>query len=208
MPPPDSPVQVRVAVPEDLDRVVATMTSAFLEDPVWGPAFPDQVARTEQAATFWRLFVASAQRYPWVLVTDRVEAAALWIPPGGEDLTAAESDGFEQFLLTIVDRPAANGILAVSEQFERHRPSEPHFYLSLLATHAEHRGAGLGMALLRENLARIDALGAPAYLESSNPVNDQRYRDVGFVDRDTFTIASGHVVTTMWRPAAAHGQRP
>lgn len=57
------------------------------------------------------------------------------------------------------------------------------------------------MGLLTESLTRIDALGAPAYLESSNPVNNGRYQSVGFVPRDQITTATGHVVTTMWRPA-------
>ncbi len=81
------------------------------------------------------------------------------------------------------------------------RPSEPHFYLTLLATHGDHRGRGLGMGLLRENLARLDDLGVPAYLESSNPANDKRYAGVGFIPRDTIILATGHPVTTMWRPA-------
>ncbi|MEV7114326.1 hypothetical protein [Streptomyces anulatus] len=40
------------------------MTAAFFCDPLWGPAFPDEPRRDVQAATMWRLYVASAQRYP------------------------------------------------------------------------------------------------------------------------------------------------
>jgi len=57
------------------------------------------------------------------------------------------------------------------------------------------------MSLLRENLDRIDALGGAAHLESSNPVNDARYRSVGFERQGEFTAASGHIITTMWRSA-------
>ncbi|MEU3735096.1 hypothetical protein AB0E81_37765 [Streptomyces sp. NPDC033538] len=57
------------------------------------------------------------------------------------------------------------------------------------------------MSLLAESLSRIDALGAPAYLESSNPANIRRYESCGFTARDEITTATGHVVTTMWRPA-------
>jgi hypothetical protein len=38
-------------------------------------------------------------------------------------------------------------------------------------------------------------------LESSNPANLARYQSVGFTARDTITSATGHIVTTMWRPA-------
>jgi len=122
-------------------------------------------------------------------------------PSGGIDLTDNESLGFESFLVDLVGKEAAKGILVISAQFEEVRPTEPHFYLSLLATHRDHRGRGLGMGLLRENLERIDALGGAAHLESSNPVNDARYRSVGFEWQGEFTVASGHVITTMWRSA-------
>ena len=56
------------------------------------------------------------------------------------------------------------------------------------------------MALLTETLGRIDAEHAPAYLESSNPVNIPRYESVGFVPRSTFELPDDNgTVTTMWR---------
>ncbi|HEY7813487.1 MAG TPA: GNAT family N-acetyltransferase, partial [Nakamurella sp.] len=89
------------------------------------------------------------------------------------------------------------------EALDAAHPHEPHYYLSLFATHEAHRGKGLGMELLRESLARIDAAGMPAYLESTNPANLKRYESVGFTESDRLTVPSGAVVTTMWRPARA-----
>ena len=192
---------VRVATTDDLDGVVATLTSAFFDDPLWGPAFPDLTRREAQASALWRLFAGSALRYPFTFVTENSESTAVWIPPGGIDLTETESVNFESFLVDLVGEEAANGILVISAQFEEVRPTKPHFYLSLLATHRDHRGRGLGMELLRENLERIDAVGGAAHLESSNPVNDARYRSVGFERQGEFTVPSGHVITTMWRSA-------
>jgi GNAT superfamily N-acetyltransferase len=194
---------VRVATRADIDAIVATLTTAFFDDPMWGPAFPDAGRREAQASALWRLLVTSALRYPWMLVTENAESVAVWIPPGGAELTPAEHSGFEEFLTGITGRPVAAAILTIFEQLEAVYPSEPHFYLSLLATHNDHRGRGLGMGLLTESLARIDRLGAPAYLESSNPANNKRYESVGFTARDEITLASGHVVTTMWRPAVS-----
>jgi len=57
------------------------------------------------------------------------------------------------------------------------------------------------MGLLAGTLARIDALGAAAYLESTNPANNGRYHSAGFAPRAEITMPTGHVVTTMWRPA-------
>ena len=86
-------------------------------------------------------------------------------------------------------------------RFEAAHPSEqPHYYLSLLGTHPEQRGHGLGMALLAENLERTDAEGLPAYLESSNLANNARYERLGFRQVGEFTTPGGErTVTTMWR---------
>jgi GNAT superfamily N-acetyltransferase len=199
---PYSPVPARVATTVDIEPIVATMTTAFFHDPMWGPAFPDVERRAAQASALWRLFVTSSLRFPWMLVTDNVESAALWVPPGEAELTHDQESGFEEFLVDLTGRAVAEGIFEIFEQLEAARPSESHYYLSLLGTHDAHRGKRLGMGLLTENLARVDALGAPAYLESCNPANNARYASVGFVPQTDVVIASGHVVTTMWRPAS------
>jgi len=89
------------------------------------------------------------------------------------------------------------------ERFDAAHPhAEPHYYLSLLATHPDHRGAGHGMRLLAENLERIDQEGLPAYLESTNPANNDRYGRVGFEVVGSFEgFVPGSVITTMWRAA-------
>jgi GNAT superfamily N-acetyltransferase len=92
-------------------------------------------------------------------------------------------------------------VLDTFERFDAARlREEPHYYLSLLATHPDHRGKGTGMGLLADNLARIDAEGVPAYLESSNPANDHRYERLGFHRWGEFPLGEdGPSVTQMWR---------
>ncbi|WP_434598956.1 GNAT family N-acetyltransferase [Streptomyces sp. A5-4] len=194
-------ISARIANPANIDAIVSTMTTAFFHDPLWGPAFPDESRRAVQAAAMWRLYVTSALRYPWTLVTPSLEAAAVWIPPGGTELTHQEEKGLEDLLAQAAGPEAAKAILAIYDQLEAAHPGEPCYYLTLLGVHDDHRGKGLGIGLLAESLARIDALSAPAYLESSNPANIARYESVGFTPRDEITTATGHVVTTMWRPA-------
>jgi len=190
----------RVAGPADVDRIVEILTAAFFHDPLWGPAFPDLERRAEQAAGLWRFYVTCVQRYPWTFLTAGGEATAVWIPPGGVELTHDEEAALERLLLATIGREATNGILEIMAQFDAARPGEPHYYLGLIGTHDAHRGAGHGMRLLAENLATVDAQGAAAYLESSNPVNDVRYARLGFTPHGKITAASGHVMTTMWRP--------
>ena len=193
---------IRIAGAHDIDAVVDTVTSAFLEDPLWAPVFAGLENPSAASSRLWRLYVTSAAlRYPWTFITANSEAAAVWYPPGSEDLTEAETAGFESFLVDLVGQSRADEVTAINAAFEDAHPVEPCFYLSLLATHGDHRGRGVGMNLLRESLDHIDALTMPAYLESSNPANDRRYASVGFEVASVISMPSGQNVTTMWRPA-------
>jgi GNAT superfamily N-acetyltransferase len=94
------------------------------------------------------------------------------------------------------------------ERFETNHPDrEPHAYLSLLATHPDHRGRGIGQTLLAENLARWDELAVPSYLESTNPGNDHRYERAGFRRVGGFTaVRDGAPISTMWREVGGPGE--
>jgi len=196
-------VAARVASTEaDLDAITETISLAFHEDPIWSWAFPDPSRRQEQYAVFWRLLIAGAMRYPWVLLTEGCEAAAVWIPPGGTEIPADDEERVEPLVEDLVGLRAGE-VLELLERFDAAHPRhEPHYYLSLLGTHPAHAGRALGMALLAESLRRIDEEGMPAYLESSNPANNHRYERHGFAKIGEFYPPSSEIpVTTMWRDA-------
>jgi GNAT superfamily N-acetyltransferase len=185
-----------VAIRADLEAVTRTLWLAFRDDPLWRWAFPDHA----QLEPWWRLLIGSAFRYPWVWVAGDYSTAAVWIPPDGSELTDEEEERVEPLVEELAgDRAPA--VMQLIERFADSHPQErPHYYLSLLGTHPDSRGQGLGMALLRDNLDRIDAEGMPAYLESSNPANDERYERLGFTAVGEFSTPDGtHSVTTMWR---------
>ncbi len=187
---------VRVADPSELDALTDAMWSAFREDPLWKWAFPDH----RKLAPWWRMLIGSALRYPWVFVAGDFMAVSVWIPPGGHELTKLQ----EEQVAPLMDELAGSRGPEVVELIERfgasHPKDPPHFYLSLVGTRPEYRGAGVGVGLLAENLVRIDELGMPAYLESSNSENHARYERLGFERIDEFTTPDGsRAVATMWR---------
>ncbi len=190
---------MRVAGLPDVEALTETLTSAFAADPVWGWAFP----KPADASGFWRILVEGALRYPWTLMTPGAGAVAVWIPPGGDELTPEAAASVEPMIRTRLAAPDAERVLGVMAGFEAAgRPDEPHYYLSLLGTRLDQRGQGLGMQLLRDCLAEIDALHAPSSLESTNPANLGRYESVGFERTGSFTAGpDGPVITQMWRPA-------
>jgi GNAT superfamily N-acetyltransferase len=191
-------MEARVASDADLEGVVETLTAAFAEDPLWGWAFPD----FDDLREWWRFYVTSALRYPWVWVVDDFAAASVWIPPNGIELTPEEEGQIPDRLAELAG-PRAPEVLRLLERFDDGHPTDrPHYYLSLLGTRPDRRGEGLGMALLEENLRLIDTEGAHAYLESSNPANIPRYEKRGFRPIATFDRPDGGVsATRMWRDA-------
>ena len=183
---------------------VEILVDAFYSDPLWGWAFPDDAARRDQHRAVWTMAVEGAIRYPWVRLADGDTATAVWIPPGGTELTDAGAERFHDLLVELLGVDAPRALDAFGALDEHHPQDEPHFYLSLLGTASAHRGHGYGLALLADCLREIDAHAMPAYLESSNPANVALYARHGFGPRGTIAIPhGGPQITTMWRPARA-----
>ena len=104
---------------------------------------------------------------------------------------------------TSLEPAAARSMFELWRRFAANHPrDEPHAYLSLLVNHPDHRGQGIGQRLLAEDLARFDADGVPAYLESTNPGNDHRYERAGFERIGGFqAVLDDAPISTMWRPS-------
>jgi GNAT superfamily N-acetyltransferase len=194
--------QVRRATPADRDRVVDLVTLAFEHDPLWSRALARPGGGTDHHRRYWGLLVDGAMRHGATWLAADGAAVAVWVPPGETELTGPQEREVVE-VLTEELGPGADDCLTLLGRFETSHPRhEPHYYLSLLGTHPDHRGRGIGMALLAHNLALVDLEGSPAYLESSNPANDARYRGAGFEPVGSFAFpGGGPVVTTMWRPA-------
>lgn len=92
----------------------------------------------------------------------------------------------------------------VHSELDSLRPAEAHWYVHLLGVAPAAQGRGLGRALLRDLLVRVDAEGAASYLETDRPEN------LRFYEREGYAVVSeeqivGVSVWRMWRAArAAH----
>jgi GNAT superfamily N-acetyltransferase len=191
-------IRVMTSGLDDAPGLVGAVSEAFAADPTWSWAFPDPARRR-----LWlKLCVDNALRYPWTFRTAGFEAVSVWIPPGGSEFSPEDEEKVPGILAELAGE-RVGPVTELLRRFEEAHPRvAPHYYLSLLGTRDAHRGRGVGMALLEENLARIDAEHAPAYLESSNPANDSRYRALGFKAVARFNApGGGPAVTGMWRTA-------
>jgi GNAT superfamily N-acetyltransferase len=197
------PLTRRIADLDDVETVTQTIAMAFANDPVWGPAMGGARTTIDQKATIWRLFITGSVRYRWSSISGAGAAVSVWLPPGGTELDATQEAELAIVLGTVLGERTTAEYRELAARFDANHPHEvPHAYLSLLATHPDHRGGGIGMALLADDLERLDMLHLPAWLESTNPVNDRRYQSVGFEPVGSFrTVDEQRVITTMWRSA-------
>ena len=196
-----APLLTRPAIGADVEAMTETLCRAFAEDPVWGGwAFPDRLRAPELRRAFFDFWVRAVLRYGGVRVTPKCEAVAAWYPPG----TSQNSEEDERRLAAMAREllgEHAGVFLKGCEIIETTHPhARPHWYLSFLATHPDHRGQGLGVALLEECLARIDAEELPGYLESTYPANNRLYERLGFARVGEFILPSGGpTVGRYWR---------
>ena len=192
----------RPAGTADIEAATRCITLAFATDPIWSVALGRIDGRTDHHEPYWRLFVAGAVAHGNAFILGEGAAVSVWIPPGGAELDAAETAELETLLARSLEPADVAAMHDLFDRFEASRARVPrhHAYLSLLATHPDHRGRGIGQALLADDLAWWDQQGIPAYLESTNPANDHRYVRAGFVPIGGFhAVRDAAPVTAMWR---------
>ena len=141
----------RLARTADIDVIVEILVLAFERDPIWGVALARPDGRTDHLDPYWRLFVEGAMRFDTVRVTDDLGACAIWLPPNEDELDEDGLARLEALLDDVMGSAALEALHALYERFEASRAARaPHAYLSLLATHPDRRGQGIGQALLAQ----------------------------------------------------------
>jgi GNAT superfamily N-acetyltransferase len=128
-----------------------------------------------------------------------IGGAALWDPPGKWRQTRVEELRAMPALLMTFGTSLRRGIVA-EEIMNAAHPEEPHWYLAVIGSDPDVRGKGFGQVLMQSRLDRCDAEHAPAYLESSNPVNVPYYERFGFEVTGELTLpGGGPSLIPMWR---------
>jgi ribosomal protein S18 acetylase RimI-like enzyme len=172
---------VRLATSDDIGRLATTATRAFAEDPLLRWFFPDDDEYFELNPTLTAYLCRRWQATESQWCTDDGVALAGWAPPGRPDVDVERP--------TIVhpeSRLAKFEALRIA--FGEHTPTEPHWYLNMLATHPDWQRQGLGAALMGEVFRIADGQGLPCYLETETPDNVAYYRHHGFEVRSEWNL--------------------
>ena len=80
---------------------------------------------------------------------------SVWLPPGGTELADDQHDALGHVLSENLTPDDQTAMFELYERFAASRaPLPAHYYLSMLGTHPDHRGRGVGQGLLAADLAR------------------------------------------------------
>jgi Acetyltransferase (GNAT) family len=182
----------------DRGKALATITSAFVHDPVERWLYPDDDRYRQHFPEFAAALGCEAFSEQTAWAVDDNNAVALWLPPG----TEADGATIVDILTTTVAPAQHEDMISVLDQMNTAHPTQPHWYLAWLAVEISAQATGLGGYLLQQCLHTVDATHLPAYLETPNP------RTVDFYRRHDFEV-TGHAkagacppLTFMLRPAS------
>jgi ribosomal protein S18 acetylase RimI-like enzyme len=189
----------RIATDADAAEVGRILAAGFAEDPVLTWVFQEP-GRASKLACFFQ-FLAREALVPLGATYLLPGSCTAWTPPGTPPWPPdrVERFGAELGELCTPGDLARLDVLDTATQ-EQH-PSEPLWYLGVIATVPSSQGKGLGGALLEQSLAVVDRANQPAYLESTNPRNISLYQRHGFETIGLIELPDGPSLTKMWRAA-------
>jgi hypothetical protein len=168
--------------PQDEPSVIAMLSRAFYDDPLFGYFVPNLLHQTKGLIGFMSGAVKDARPFGevWVAHTDgKVAAGAVWLPPGGYPRSPQR-----EVLTNVRAVPAfarARGRIRESLKLlaavdKAHKDIDgPHFYLAVLGSDPLFQRLGAGSAVIAPVLERCDNEKLPAYLETQKEANIAYY---------------------------------
>ncbi|MGP8296662.1 GNAT family N-acetyltransferase [Streptomyces inhibens] len=183
----------KTATIDDAALIGRTLARAFDDDPMMHWFFPDDATREAGLGRYFTTIFT--RQYVHHGVCEHTEAAAaFWVPPGAQDKAVPDAETIQELAEILGNRaPLFQQAVAAAAG---HGPQEPHWYLAVVGADPAAQGQGQGAALLRSGLAKADAAGLPAYLESSKPSNLPFYEHFGFAVLGEVQLPGGG--PTLW----------
>jgi GNAT superfamily N-acetyltransferase len=168
--------KIRTVQQGDVPRAVSVQVTAFSADPVMRWLWPEPREYLRHFPDLVHGFGGRAFAHGAAHVAEAFLGGTLWLPPG----VTPDDEALERLTTETIAEPARSEVFSILEQMAAAHPKEPHWHLAFIGVDPAHQGKGLGAALLRSTLARVDEQHLHAYLESSNPANVSLYRRHGF----------------------------
>ena len=206
-PPLDHVVRAEPADAEQLSELVATSFYA-LAPSEW--LIPDEAARVEVFAPYFRIYVDDALANGTVYTNRDRTAVALWVsqgltPAAAAHGHAADHGGEYDSRLAAVTGPWVDRFRDFDAMLDKHHPTGMrHDHLAILAVHPDRQRSGIGSALLAHHHQILDQAQIPAYLEASDAGTRSMYLRFGYEDHGSpiHLSENGPLMYPMWRVPA------
>ncbi|QQQ74177.1 GNAT family N-acetyltransferase [Saccharothrix sp. 6-C] len=187
-------------------RLVATLTDAFRDDPLFAWLFPDRATRPHRSKEFLQAIVESTAGHGGLVMASPDYACAyLAYPPGWHGESAEDS---------ALDRPGlrdrADAVGTLTRLLGQHRHGlPPHLYCTYIGTRPEAQGQGRGRALMTGFASWCDANAVGFYAEATSPRSLALYERTGFPRLgDPITLPNGPRLQPVWRSPTKPGTEP
>lgn len=193
---------IRKATSGDVARIVASMTSAFEQDPLVSWLVRKDKHKKKGIEELFKatLNVLTLPFNEVITINDGV-GAILWIPRKNVKATVGQ---YLRLLFPIVRIAGLSGIPRVVkclDILEKSHPMEKdHLYLFFVGVDKNNQKQGLASAMLKQSLERCDRESLGAYLENTNPANTPLYESFGFKAIGEIIVGEGAPkLIPMWR---------
>lgn len=201
-------MDVSTLPPERFAEASVVMADAFMEDPGWTAAGPDDPRRRHayiRRVCLGSLRVVHRWGGPiWQVERDDGVAGVLssldpgqWPPP---QIRAT----VYQALGPLLAGPAVLWrSLSSDSALHKGHPREDHFFVWMLTVSPAAQRSGVGRALLSTALERAEEKGVPTYLDTANPANLPYYGSFGFEQTGEADLPRGAKLWFMYRALRA-----
>lgn len=197
-------MKVRRAEAQDSSAIAEMVVAAFAQDPAWAFIFAEDFARLANAFASTLFDVRVHSHSVWV--TDDLCAVAMWDPPVKQEADREYARNAWSQYRTLAGEDAYRRLSIYDDTVTAAHPTEPFWYLGVLATHPQHQRQGLASAVLQPVLDWADGQGIACCLETSTEKNRRFYEGRGFTEASAIAIAGGP--PTWWLRRAAADTSP
>jgi ribosomal protein S18 acetylase RimI-like enzyme len=194
------------ATTDDIVLISRLLAESLFDDPLQRWLFPNTRRRLTTSEQMFRRLVKAKVARGLVRVVraegGEVASVAIWTPPNPPAPTHWERRMESLFMRWLHGRrihEVRDGFTALAGRL----PTEPNWYLQILATAAAHRGRGHAGRLLEEKFNECDANHLLLSLQTSSTANVAYYQKHGFQTVDELMLVDGLPVWAMCRSPEA-----
>ncbi len=165
--------QVKPFSHQFINKSANLLTSAFLHDPLFIHALPNEQQRGRCLPSFFTHCIHYGELFGESYSDISQNGLAIWLPPGNCMVSTWQE--LKAGMWLILHKMGVRAVLRLwsentfAEGIHKRFAPDPHWYLFLLGVDPASQGCGLGSLLLQPILARADMEHIPCYLETNNP---------------------------------------